>query len=173
MLSQSFCLTTVSIAVLACSPRATEQSLARGNYIGLEYPPLPSEFVSLGGAVLDPDSSSETSSGYLVSHMADSTGEMLWLQRMTKRDANGVPHWQVLAVEYLPDREEGTEIMYGNCRVGDASAGGDRYTYALVRWSEEEIITDVLRAWQIDTTAGRILPLSPDGVECVNAGGGV
>jgi hypothetical protein len=158
-----------TLAILAgCSEWESDDGPRPIGYVGLFHPPAPAGVRTLAGAIVDPQVSFE----YAVSHMQDPVGEMLWLEQMTHRDSQGTPHWKVLAVERLPPRATNTGIVFGNCRVGDVSTGGDGYTFALVQWEDQEILDSIVLAWRVEPLSARFVPLPPDQVRCVNEGYG-
>lgn len=97
---------------------------------------------------------------------------MLWLERLTRHDDEGRAHWEVLAVQRIPTPAENESVVYVDCIQGDASEGGDGYTFAVAQYEDAEILTRVRSAWKVDTQQQRFIPLPASEVECINEGYG-
>jgi hypothetical protein len=135
-------------------------------YLGVAEPPLPAGVVSRGGAMLgfDPDATLG------VAWVGDGAGELLWLQRLLRRDADGIAHWTVVDEVRLPPRGADDVVILGNCVVGEPAAEPEGRVFAVVRREPRPILAHVMAAWTVDEDAPRLVPAAADEVRCIHEG---
>ena len=133
-------------------------------YVGLKYPPLPQE-LSEGFAVVIHDSG-----GYSLSLVEEKDKRMLWLSKLTHRDAAGKALWIVKDTLTAPDLAE-DEMFYANgCLLNEVF---DYEIIAAGKWDEDvqrfRYVPNnkVFQAWRADFVTGLFEEIETDGVECV------
>lgn len=124
---------------------------AVGKYVGLNYPPLP-EGLSDEVSMLIQDA--EDYSLWIIS---DGTNRMMWLGKMTHRDAGGNAFWQVKDTLDLSEMASGTNLLLNGC-----SLNGTPDHEVLVLGQGETII----RAWRANTTSSLFEEIATVGLEC-------
>jgi hypothetical protein len=154
------------VSLVGCGAQEASSEGVGAEYLGLRHPPLPENVEAFGGTVLDPSSSME----YAVAHVRDAEGHMLWLERLVHHDQQGMPHWEVVAVQRIPTPGERDEVVLGHCAQGDIRDGGDGYTFAVAHIEDGETLTRVRGAWRADPQAHRFVALPVAEVQCINEG---
>ncbi len=134
-------------------------------YIGYKYTgvtynkTLPNGVKDLGGSLLDDDS-------YGVSHMKKGKTDMLWLARITSRNAKGIPKWQVKDVLILPTLKKNQEILQGftfPCTINDEE---DLNLIVLADYLAKSKTYKVRKAWRANTKTNKIQVISTKGISC-------
>ena len=120
-------------------------------YVGLKYPPVP-DGLSESFALLI-----EGSEDHSLSLITNGQHTMLWLSRMTDRDASGNPIWEVKDILDLSDVESGLVLLPDGC-----SLGGVPDSEILVVGRDERIQS----AWRANTTQDVFEVIPTDGIEC-------
>lgn len=156
-------LPAAALALAAACATSSVPASDPAGYVGVRHPPVPDGVEELAGSVIG-----GIDFRYAIAHVRDATGGMLWLQRLLHHDAQGIAHFEVVAVQPLPAIREGEGLVIGSCREGDASGGGDGLTTAVVRWEEREVLTGVRHAWRADPEEGRFVALDAGRVQCLN-----
>jgi hypothetical protein len=154
------------VLLAGCRAQQASPDGAGAEYLGMRHPPLPAPVEVLGGTILDPTASME----YDVAHVRDAEGHMFWLERLVHQDEQGLPHWEVVAVQRLPTPDERDEVILGHCRQGEMHEGGDGYTFAVAQFDDGETLTRVHEAWRVDTAESRFVTLPASEVQCINEG---
>ena len=129
-------------------------------YVGVSYnQTLPNGVKDLGGSLLEDDN-------YAVSRMKKGKTEMLWLARITSRNAKGIPKWQVKYVLNLPALKKNQEILRGftfPCKINDEE---DLNLIVLADYLPKSKTYKVRKAWRANTRANRIQAVSIKGISC-------
>lgn len=122
-----------------------------GTYIGLNYPPLPAGLSEdMGMMIQDTDD-------HALSLISDGENKMLWLGKMTHRDADGNAYWVVKDVLGLSDLEPGLTLLPDGCLLNGAP---DHEIFVVGR---DEAIQ---MAWRANTQLDRFESIPTAGIEC-------
>lgn len=152
----------VLLAVLAIPTQIFAQ---KNKYIGYKYAgvtynqTLPNGVKDLGGNLLENDN-------YAVSHMKKGKTDMLWLAKITSRNAKGIPKWQVKDVLVLPALKKNQEILQGftfPCTINDEE---DLNLIVLADYLAKSKTYKVKKAWQANTRTNKIQTISIEGISC-------
>ncbi len=129
-------------------------------YTGVSYnQTLPNGVKDLGGSLLEDDN-------YAVSRMKKGKTEMLWLARITSRNARGVPKWQVKDVLFLPALKKNQEILRGftfPCTIDDEE---DLNLIVLADYLAKSKTYKVRKAWRANTKTNKIQAIPIKGISC-------
>lgn len=138
------------------------------SYIGLKHKNdgnLPDELVDNGGWLyqfIDPIDDT-----YICAIVSKGNQEMIWLEKVTEREANGSPaEVEVLDVLLLPKSNH--EITMYLIKDGQYLEG-----FGIVRYTDTEYFEDFYQAWRIDLTHEKFEEISTEGLKGVNEGYGV
>jgi hypothetical protein len=164
---------TLLLSLIACAdsepePSQVQNTVTDSRYIGMREGPEGIPGVTQRGAGLI--GSGETVE-FAVSHVQDSTGQMLWLTELTHRDEAGRPHWIVRDVLPLPNIEPTSSLVYSStCRLNGSN---DPEIVAIARTSTAEFHTEITHAWRADRESKRFKAIDVKGIDCMNEGYGV
>ena len=152
-------------------PAAPETAAVSGRverYVGARHPPLPRGVRKLAGGLAIPPGQPASEARHSFQEVRAEGRHMLWLSELTGHDERGVAHWRVRdAVEVsIPGSEE--TLLVGLCRSPD---GGP--VAALVRETASSSATTVRAAWGVDRERGRLVPVEPDAVACLDPGAAI
>lgn len=138
-------------------------SAVAANYVGLVYPPLPSECTSSGGMLIDAD----TNSGFTD---ATCSGEaLLWVVQRAEPTAPPSVRptlWKVTSVTSVGRLNADQSLLnsHSGCVVSDEP---NRFVVAVVRWdSAKQEATHVLAAWMFIATEGHFAEVDVTKVSC-------
>jgi len=81
------------------------------DYIGLTYPPLPTEFSQVFSMII------WDSNDYGLSMVADGENKMLWLVKMSNGNASGETSWEVKDILDLSNMEAGLILIPDGCSL--------------------------------------------------------
>lgn len=159
--------------VLGCSggpsgQRASSSAAAdsTAQFVGLRYPPFPSNLREEGGAMIAVGGKFE----YALNVVSRDSTTFVWLSRLTDRNAAGEPGFEVRAVQRIPALDSGEVLLVGRCQL-KAGAPEDRSVFAVARTGGHEadsVLTDIRAAWRADVDTGAIRDVPPDSVTCAN-----
>lgn len=121
------------------------------HYVGLSYPPIPAR-LSEGISMMI-----EGSDDYGLFLFSEGENQMLWLSKLTHRDANGNPYWKVRDVLDLSAFESGDVLIPDGC-----SLNGVLDNEILVAGRNGVMIS----AWRANTTLNVFEVIPTSGVEC-------
>ena len=108
--------------------------------VGISYPPLPEEVNDKGGWIID-----ET---YSVNQVSTKGRELLFLDRLIRRDSKGKGYFQVIDVLTLPPRGEREEVTGGSsCYIDGKEASN---LIVVVKSSEQKFFTKARKAWRVE-----------------------
>lgn len=135
------------------------------NYIGYKHKgvvfgeTLPNGVKDLGGGLL-------SNEDYGVSRFSKGKNLMLWLEKITSRDAKGVPSWEVRDVLTFdaPKKNQGFLLSYSsNCeQKGKASLD----LMVLAEFLPKNKTYKVIRAWKANVKKERFEKISDKGIVC-------
>jgi hypothetical protein len=127
----------------------------RKSYIGLRYGPGGPEGQQRYFGVLE---------DYGVAQVKRGNVEMLWLERMTGRDASGRAIWEVLDVVLLPPMSK-TDYLQGGHLVCLLNGVADPEIIAIFKGEPKNGVMDhVGQAWRANCRTGRFESISPEGI---------
>ena len=121
------------------------------HYVGSSYPPLPAGLTE-GISMLIQDSED-----YSLFLLSQGENQMLWLSKMTGRDSNGNPNWEVKDVLDLSDFEAGDVLVPDGCFLNGVPDNG-----ILVAGRNGVMIA----AWRANTTLNVFEVIPVNGIEC-------
>lgn len=138
------------------------------SYIGLKHKNdgnLPDGLIDNGGWLyefIDPIDDT-----YICAIISKGNQEMIWLEKVTERDANGSPaEVEVLDVLLLPKTNH--EITMYLIKDGQHLDG-----FGIVRYTDTEYFEDFYQAWRVNLTTEKFEEISIEGLKGVNEGYGV
>jgi hypothetical protein len=133
------------------------------NYIGTNYPPLPEGFSRRYGLVI------WDSDDFSLARISDGERDMLWLAKMTSRDANGHAIWEIKDILVLPNLDIEVVLVDDLCMLNGemnpeiiAIGKTDDRVYSTRHLPNEKI----LFAWRANTSLGIFQSIPTKGVEC-------
>lgn len=126
-------------------------------FIGWVYPPLPSGLRQSGYAKVG------TFGGinYGISQVISMDSRMLWLLR-TEYDADGSERWVIMDVLDLSHLQDGEGVLWNACRF----QGRLIKNIVVIGPMDNDRILQPRLAWIADGTAGKFMPLEPEGFTC-------
>ena len=165
-------LTPSAAAQRRASSRGTRGGGAAADmsgYVGLRHgSKLPDGLKNLGGSLV-----SEAGAGkeYGLAEVHRGKIKMLWFERLTHRDAAGLPYWEVEDFLILPPVRKNQVLAYSTCFSGSEP---DREVIAIADYQRSaEFFTRVRRAWRANRKTGKFEEISPRGIKCTNEGFGL
>lgn len=132
---------------------STEGSTSQefSQYIGLNYPPLPSGLSEGFGMII------QDSNDYALSLVIKGVNKMLWLSKMTHRDASGVAYWQVMDVLNLSNLEAGLTLIPDGCFLNGVP---DSEIFIVGRNGV------IVLAWRANTRVNKFEVIPTSGIKC-------
>ena len=135
-------------------------------YIGIQYQDPPNGIVEGFGMVI----SSEGPIDYAISGMHKGDFQMLWFDKLVRRDSEGKPYWEVLDILPLPSLvEEDERLIPGGCLFNHEL---DPEILVIALLDEEAYNTryikneNILHAWRMNRSKGVFEQISTEGIEC-------
>lgn len=162
--------------VLAAGCQAQQPGGARSGqesaWIGTRYPPAPQDVRLERGTTLG---EADTAS-FSIAEVESGDERYLWLTRRSGV-SGGQPAWTVLDVLRLPSLADDRWVGLALC--GRPASGRDfplepedvetdPEIVAIVRLTEEAVLTGVESAWRADRAGGRFEPIATSGLACIN-----
>lgn len=120
-------------------------------YIGLNYSLFPE------GLINDVSMLIQDAEDHGLFVVSDGENKMLWLSKMTHRDADGNAYWEVKDILELSDMESGTNLLLDGCSVNGTP---DHEIFVLGRGES------IVRAWRANTTLNVFEEIPVTGLEC-------
>lgn len=120
-------------------------------YIGLKYPPLPEGLTQDMGMLI------QDAEDHSLSLLSDGESKMLWLSKMTHRDAAGTAYWEVRDILDLSHVDAGMQLFPDGC-----SRNGVADHEILVLGKDGNISM----AWRANTTLSLFEVIPTTGIEC-------
>ncbi|HSE16603.1 MAG TPA: hypothetical protein VLB46_06095 [Pyrinomonadaceae bacterium] len=166
------CLLTLLTLAPAAAQRAStppKQTTDTAQYIGLRYgPTLPRGLKSTGGSLV---SAVEDEKEYAMSEIRRGRIRMLWFDRLTHRDDNGIAYWEVKDVLVLPAIPNSQILVYAMCLLNDKP---DSEIAAIAdHQPTEQYFTRVRKAWRANRTTEKFEPMPVKGIKCENPAAGL
>lgn len=140
---------------------------AAQSFVGLQYPPFPEGLDEQGGTMLAVGGKAE----FALNVVSRDSTTYVWLSRLTERNAQGEPGFEVRAALLVPPLDSGEVLLVGRCRMAGASDVGDRGIVAIARTAgheEEPELRDIREAWRADVAKEAFRALPADSVVCTN-----
>jgi len=137
---------------------------AENTYQGMQLPPIPEGHREVEAFLVD----DKPDSYFAISRMTHKSGEAILLQKLLYHDREGHAHWEVVSALTEPKRQKGDYFM-GTCMLNDEH---QRDIIALVKSEDQEIQTEILRAWRINIKNQAIEKIPVDGITCYIEGWG-
>jgi hypothetical protein len=162
--SLSAALLLACLAIVGCETGSRDAGATAnpGDYVGVQYhvQSLPAGVIDEGGMMIESPDEHE----YGVAFRRTTDGrQLLWLQRLTARDAQGLPSWEVLAVLELPPLADGEHMMPIECTLVDAPAVP---VVAVGRYPDYDEVSRPRTAWRVDVATASFAPVDAARVEC-------
>jgi hypothetical protein len=96
---------------------------------------------------------------------------MLWFERMTHVDDNGVAYWEVKDVMVLPRLPRKQVLAYYGCLLNNRA---DNEIAAVLDYEPGvEYFTRARRAWRANRLTGKFEAMPSKGIKCENLGYGM
>jgi len=140
---------------------------AAQSFVGLQYPPFPEGLDEQGGTMLAVGGKME----FALNVVSRDSTTYVWLSRLTERNAEGEPGFEVRAALLVPPLDSGEVLLVGRCRMAGASDAGDRSIVAIARTAGHEAeadLRDIREAWRADVAKEAFRELPADSVVCAN-----
>lgn len=133
------------------------------DYIGLRYGQDSNleGIVYEGGNLLEPLNGVE----YGVSNVLKDSLNLLWLEKLTHRDAEGKAFWEIRDVLVLPEMSEYEGLLISVCQLNNYP---DPEIIAIGIFTEDENIVKVRKAWRANRQLEKFEEIAADSVICVN-----
>ena len=145
--------------------RAANGRIDVTQHVGVEHPPVPKGITKLGGALAGAAGVPAANVRYAFQEMRSDTVQILWLSKLLGRDPGGEPRWRVVDAVRLPTIASDERFLISGC-----SSPAHASLAAVARETDEEMLTDIRRAWGADRTQNRIVEVATSGVRCENEG---
>jgi hypothetical protein len=155
------------LVLVGCEPagrgedRATADT-ATDSYVGVRYhvSSPPAGVVDEGGMMVESADEHEYGVGF---RRTTDGRQTLWLQRLTGRDAQGRPSWEVLAVLELPALGDDEHMIPIGCELPDDA---DTPVVAIGRYPDYDEVTTPRAAWRVDVARAAFVPVDAARVVC-------
>ena len=134
-------------------------------YVGVVHPPVPDSVVKRGGALAMAPGQPATEAQYAFEDVRAGATRMLWLSELQGRNADGRATWRVIDALGVPPLQPDERLLLTNCRTPDRTG-----IAAIAQDREQEVLTNIRRAWAVDRAAGQIVEVDASAVECENEG---
>jgi hypothetical protein len=127
------------------------------HFVGLSYPPLPLGLTEGISMLIEDPEDKGLYLDYGLFLLSQGENQMLWLSKLTHRDANGNPYWKVQDVLDLSDFQAGDVLVPDGC-----SLNGVPDNEILVAGRNGVMIA----AWRANTTLNVFEVIPVNGIEC-------
>ncbi|MGC2236002.1 MAG: hypothetical protein WA584_07565 [Pyrinomonadaceae bacterium] len=138
------------------------------NYIGYKHKgavfgeTLPNGAKDLGGGLLSDED-------YGVSRFSKGKKLMLWLEKITSRDAEGVPDWEVKDVLTFSKLKKHQEFLFSYSSPCTLKSEQKLELIVLAELVSKKKTYKILKAWQVNLDEEKFETLSTEEIECVYA----
>lgn len=166
-------LTSMLTALLTVPLTAKAED--KNSLIGIKHPPMPEGIQETGGWSVHQEISNRTHS---ITSVSVDEKEFLFLDRISGRDSQGKPFFQVVDVLPLPPIETEKEDVLGGspylCHI-NGEYDPTLIVIAQLEDSNTEFLTNIRKAWRVDLEAEKFKEIDTEGVEfrCENFGYGI
>lgn len=120
---------------------------------------LPNGAKDLGGGLLSDDN-------YGISRFSKGKTLMLWLEKITARDEEGVPDWEVKDVLSFEKLKKNREFHFSYSSPCTLRGAADLDLVVMADFSPKRKIYKVVKAWKIDFETEKFAPIPADDVKC-------
>ena len=120
---------------------------------------LPNGAKDLGGGLLSDEN-------YGVSRFSKSGKFMLWLERLTARDAEGIPSWEVKDVLTFSKLKKNQEFLLSYSSNCERSGKKSLDLIVLAEFSPKKKTYQVKQAWRASVKQEKFEKISTRGIEC-------
>jgi hypothetical protein len=163
-----FILLSLFVVFVFVAPVAAQKAVAdKSEYVGYKYrgalpdETLPNGVKSLGGGLI-----TENEPTYGIGRKSKDGAQMLWLEIMTERDAEGVPSWEVKDVLAFPTFSKNQELLFSYGSTCQRNGKGDVKMIVLADFSNTAKTYKVRRAWLANTKTEKFNEIPVKGVQC-------
>ena len=131
--------------------------------IGLEFGPdsFPTGFQEHTGYVMGFIEGDE----YIIDHVSQGTTELVWFCKLTHRDEEGRPFLKILDALILPQFNPNEQLYLGTCSYKDME---DPEIVAIIKTIQNELKTEVVKAWRANRQTKIFEEISSEHVVCVD-----
>ena len=153
------------LLLFACLALAVGVSAQKKDFVGYKHKgvvvggTLPNGVKDLGGGLLSDEN-------YGVSRFSKGKKHYLWLEKITGRGSDGVPHWivkDVLEFDALKKDQEFLLSYSSTCTTGGKESID---TIVLVEHQPKSKKYKVLKAWKANVSSERFEKISTRGIQC-------
>jgi hypothetical protein len=120
---------------------------------------LPNGVKDLGGGLL-------SNENYGVSRFAKGKKHYLWLEKITARNAEGVPNWIVKDVLEFDALKKNQEFLFSYSSTCKTGGNESLDTIVLVEHQPKSKKYKILKAWKANIAKERFEKISTKGIEC-------
>jgi hypothetical protein len=131
--------------------------------IGLEFGPdsFPAGFEEHTGYVMGFIEGDE----YIIDHVSQGSTELVWFCKLTHRDEEGRPFLKILDALILPQFNPNEQLYLGACSYKDME---DPEIVAIIKTIQNELETEVVKAWRANRQTKIFEEISSEHVVCVD-----
>lgn len=135
------------------------------NYIGYKHKgvvfgeTLPNGVKDLGGGLLSDDS-------YGVSRFSKDKNFMLWLEKISSRDAEGIPDWEVKDVLTYDKLKKNQEFLFSYSSPCTQNGKANLEMIVMVEILTKKKSYKILKAWQVNLGKEQFEKLSTKKIKC-------
>lgn len=120
---------------------------------------LPNGAKDLGGGLLSDEN-------YGVSRFSKNGKFMLWLEKISSRDAKGVPSWEVKDILSFGDLKKNQEFLFSYSSPCKQSGKSDLDLIVKAEFSPTTQTYDVLKAWRANVKKEKFVKTSTKNIKC-------
>ena len=120
---------------------------------------LPNGVKDLGGGLL-------SNENYGVSRFSKGRKNMLWLEKITERDAKGVPSWQVKDVLTFDNLEKNREFLYSYSSSCSQNGKETLDIVVMAELSADKKSYKILKAWNANHKKEKFEKISTKNIKC-------
>ncbi len=152
-----FLLVLIAVPTLA-APQKKE--LVGYKHKGVKYgETLPNGAKDLGGGLL-------SNADYGVSRFSRGKKYMLWLEKLTSRDAKGVPSWEVRDVLTFDNLKKNQEFLFSYSSGCVQNEKENLDLIVMAEFSQPQKTYKVIRAWRVNIKKEKFDKISDKGIVC-------
>lgn len=160
-------LLVLLVALFVMSYAALAQ---KSKWIGYKFEPvnngkaLPNGWTDIGGAII---SNIEVDPLLAIGRLRKGANEMLWFERSTGQDSNGVTGWEVRDVLEFPNMKKNQDLLYGGAGECYRNKKLDASLVVYADFLARSKSYKVLKAWRANQKTQKFEPILIKGVKCV------
>lgn len=150
----------VSLLLFLLSTSAFAQNYIGYKHRGVVYgETLPNGVKDLGGGLLSDES-------YGVSRFSKDKTFMLWLEKITSRDEEGVPDWEVKDVLIYDKLKKNQQFFFSYSSPCMQNGGTNLEMIVLAETSKKRKRYKIMKAWQVNLSREKFEKLSTKNIRC-------